>query len=163
MTPEEAVQLALSRLDECSIPYMITGSFANNMHGVPRATYDAYVVIDVDQQSLDKLLESLGEEFYLSPEGAREALARERMFNIIHLETGFKVDLIIKKNEHSTRKSSPGARKQTIWVNRDGSPRLRTLSSPNSNGPNLETPNDSTSMRSTWQRSRERGWTEPIS
>lgn len=98
MTPEEALQLALSKLDECSIPYMITGSFASNMHGVPRATYDADVVIDVDQQSLEKLVESLGEEFYLSPEGAMEALARERMFNIIHLETGFKVDLIIKKN-----------------------------------------------------------------
>jgi hypothetical protein len=97
MTPEEALQLALSRLDECSIPYIITGSFASNMHGVPRATYDADVVIDVDQQSLEKFLESLGKEFYLSREGAREALARERMFNIIHLATGFKVDLIIKK------------------------------------------------------------------
>ncbi|MFP3869813.1 MAG: hypothetical protein ACLFVT_02890 [Syntrophobacteria bacterium] len=97
MTPEEALQLALSKLDECSIPYMVTGSFASNMHGVPRATYDADVVIDVDRQLLEKLLESLGEEFYLTPEAAREALARERMFNIIHLETGFKVDLIIKK------------------------------------------------------------------
>jgi hypothetical protein len=76
---------------------MVTGSFASNMHGVPRATYDADIVIDVDRQLLDKLLESLGTEFYLSPEAAREALARERMFNIIHLETGFKVDLIIKK------------------------------------------------------------------
>ena len=98
MTPEEALQFALSKLDECSIPYMVTGSFASNMHGVPRATYDADVVIDVDRQSLEKLVESLGGEFYLSPEGAMEALARERMFNIIHLETGFKVDLIIKKN-----------------------------------------------------------------
>ena len=98
MTPEEALRLALSKLDECSIPYMVTGSFASNMHGVPRATYDADVVIDVDQQSLGKFLESLGEEFYQSPEGAREALARERMFNIVHLETGFKVDFIIKKN-----------------------------------------------------------------
>jgi hypothetical protein len=97
MTPEEALQLALSKLDECSIPYMVTGSFASNMHGVPRATYDADVVIDLDQQSLERLVERLGEEFYLSPEGAREALARERMFNIIHFETGFKVDLIIKK------------------------------------------------------------------
>ena len=97
MTPEKALQLALSKLDECLIPYMVTGSFASNMHGVPRATYDADVVIDVDRQSLEKFLESLGEEFYLSPEGAREALARERMFNIIHLDTGFKVDLIIKK------------------------------------------------------------------
>lgn len=103
MTPEEALQLSLSKLDECSIPYMVTGSFASNMHGVPRATYDADVVIDVDQESLGKFLESLGEEFYLSPEGAREALAREGMFNIIHLETGFKVDLIIKKKRAFSR------------------------------------------------------------
>jgi hypothetical protein len=98
MTPEEALQLVFSKLDECSIPYMVTGSFASNMHGAPRATYDADVVIYVNQQSLEKLLESLAEEFYLSPEGAREALARERMFNIIHLETGFKIHLIIKKS-----------------------------------------------------------------
>lgn len=49
MTPEEALGLALSKLDECSIPYMVTGSFASNMHGVPRATYGADVVIDVDE------------------------------------------------------------------------------------------------------------------
>jgi hypothetical protein len=97
MTPEEALRLVLSKLDECSILYMVTGSFASNMHGVPRATYDADVVIDVDQESLEKFLESLGQEFYRSEKGAKEALARERMFNIIHLETGFKVDLIIKK------------------------------------------------------------------
>jgi len=59
MTPEAALQFALSKLDECSIPYMVTGSFASNMHGVPRATYDADVVIDVDRQSLEKLFQDL--------------------------------------------------------------------------------------------------------
>jgi len=95
---EEALQLVLSRLDDFGIPYMITGSFASNMHGVPRATQDVDVVIEADQDSLDKFVESLGGEFYVSPEAAREALERRRMFNIVHLETGFKVDLIIKKS-----------------------------------------------------------------
>jgi hypothetical protein len=36
MTPEEALQLALSKLDECSIPYMVTGSFASNIKGSSR-------------------------------------------------------------------------------------------------------------------------------
>jgi hypothetical protein len=97
MTPEEVLQDVLSKLDQCGIAHMITGSFASNAHGVPRATYDADVVIESDRQSLESLLESLESEFYASPEAAKEALARRRMFNIVHLATGLKVDFIIRK------------------------------------------------------------------
>lgn len=98
MTPEESLGLVLSKLDKFDIPYMITGSFASNVHSVPRATYDADVIIEVAPKSLEKLLQSLSGEFYVSPEAAKEALKTQRMFNIIHLETGFKVDLIVRKN-----------------------------------------------------------------
>jgi hypothetical protein len=97
MTPEEVLQQVLSRLDQCGIAHMITGSFASNAHGVPRATYDADVVIESDRQSLETFLESLRSEFYASPEAAKEALARRHMFNIVHLATGLKVDFIIRK------------------------------------------------------------------
>jgi len=93
MTPEEVLQEVLSRLDQCGIAHMITGSFASNAHGVPRATYDADVVIESDRQTL----ESLRSEFYASPEAAKEALARRHMFNIVHLATGLKIDFIIRK------------------------------------------------------------------
>jgi len=93
MIAEDVLQLVLTKLDECKIPYMITGSFASNMHGVPRATQDADVVIGIDQGSVDRFLESLGAEFYASHEAAREALERESMFNVVHLETGFKEQL----------------------------------------------------------------------
>ena len=59
MIPEDALQPVLSGLDKCEIPYMITGSFASNMHGVPRATQDADVVIEADQGALDRFLGSL--------------------------------------------------------------------------------------------------------
>lgn len=97
MNPEEILQLILSRLDQCGIPYMITGCFASNMHGVPRSTYDADVVIEGDRESLKEFIQSLGSEFYSSVEAADEALTRQQMFNVVHLETGFKVDFIIKK------------------------------------------------------------------
>ncbi len=41
MIPEDALQIVLNGLDCCGIPYMITGSFAGNLHGVPRVTQDA--------------------------------------------------------------------------------------------------------------------------
>ncbi|MGD8371430.1 MAG: hypothetical protein PVF76_13675 [Syntrophobacterales bacterium] len=119
MTPEETLQLLLAKLDQCSIPYMITGSFASNMHGVPRATYDADVVIDADRKSLDEFIESLAEQFYVSQETARDALARERMFNVVHLETGFKVDLIIKKRRAFSQEEF-SRREQAIYL---GEPR----------------------------------------
>lgn len=98
MIMEEALQLVLSRLDECGIPYMITGSLASNLHGVPRATQDADVVIEADRGSLDRFLQNLGAAFYASPEAAGEALKGEGIFNVVHLGTGFKVDLIIRKS-----------------------------------------------------------------
>jgi hypothetical protein len=103
MTPEEALQLALARLDDCGIPYMITGSFASNVQGVPRATQDADVIIAANQKSLDRFMKILGADFYASPEAAKEALQREGIFNIVHLETGFKIDLIIRKSRPFSR------------------------------------------------------------
>ncbi len=98
MTPEDGLKLLLSKLDECGIPYMIAGSFASNIHGLPRATQDADVVIEAERSNLEQFLGSLGSAFYRSPDAALDALVREQMFNVVHLETGFKVDLIIRKS-----------------------------------------------------------------
>ena len=103
MTSEDALKLLLSRLDESRISYMITGSFASNIHGIPRATQDADIVIEVQRRTLERFLESLGSAFYRSSEAAMDALARQQMFNIVHLETGFKVDLIICKSRPFSR------------------------------------------------------------
>jgi hypothetical protein len=97
MSPEEVLQLVLDKLEGCGIAYMLTGSFASNMHGVPRTTYDADIVIEVEPDSLDEFVRSLGDQFYVSREAAREAVSSRSMFNAIHLETGFKVDFIIRK------------------------------------------------------------------
>ena len=103
MTSEDALKLLLSKLDECGVPYMITGSFASNIHGLPRATQDADVVIEVEPRTLERFLENLGPAFYRSREAAMDALAREQMFNVVHLETGFKVDLIVCKSRPFSR------------------------------------------------------------
>lgn len=97
MIPEKALQIVLDHLEASGITYMISGSFASNVHGVPRVTYDADVIIEADLPTLLRFVEGLGSDFYADPEAAKTAFAGNRMFNIIHMPTGFKVDLILRK------------------------------------------------------------------
>ena len=77
---------------------MLTGSVAAAFRGVSRATMDVDLVIDPSAAALDELVrrvEALG--LYVSEQAAREALAREGMFNVVDPETGWKADLIVRK------------------------------------------------------------------
>jgi hypothetical protein len=97
MTPEDSLQVILDRLEEQGVSYMITGSFASNVHGIPRATQDADVIMEADRVRLREFLRSLGDDFYADPDTAEIAFSTNRMFNIIHKPTGFKVDIILRK------------------------------------------------------------------
>jgi hypothetical protein len=97
MIAEKALEIVLNHLEECGIPYMISGSFASNVHGVPRVTGDADVIIEADVRVLFRFIERLGDDFYADAKTAKDAFAGNRMFNIIHLPTGFKIDLILRK------------------------------------------------------------------
>src|SRR5262249_49511777 len=93
----------LGRLTEvlvrAGIPYMVVGSFASTFHGLPRTTQDLDLVIDPTPASLAVFLKLLPEDdYYVSPEAARDALARRAMFNVIDIATGWKVDLIVRRD-----------------------------------------------------------------
>lgn len=98
MTAQEAVvALVLSELDALCIPYMLVGSFASTRHGAPRMTQDADIVIEAELARLLELARRLASAFYVSEPAVREATRRRGMFNLIHLETGLKIDLILRK------------------------------------------------------------------
>ena len=88
-----------SLLRDAGIPYMLTGSFASTYHGTPRTTQDLDLVIEVDDASLRALLDSLPEEqYYVAEEAALQALRRRGQFNVIDLASGWKADLILRKD-----------------------------------------------------------------
>lgn len=97
ISPDELLASVASSLDDCNVPYMIVGSFASNLHGLPRATHDADVVVEIDGQKIDSLSLKLGEGFYFDTEAAKKALFFQSMFNVIHMETGFKIDFLPRK------------------------------------------------------------------
>ena len=86
------------RLEQARVPYMVVGSVAGGFHGVPRTTNDIDVVIDPTEEQLVAFLRTIDDDWYVSEEGAIDEHRRRGMFNVIESDTGWKADLIFRKN-----------------------------------------------------------------
>jgi hypothetical protein len=71
---------------------MISGSVASMFYGKPRMTHDIDLVVDINLDSALSLYREIIDEYYISEEGIKDALANKTMFNIIHNRSGFKID-----------------------------------------------------------------------
>ena len=96
---ERPLQEVLDALEGVGIGYMIVGSFASNLYGSPRATQDVDIVTEPNLGKLSRFLSVLGAKgFYTPPMPVVErALHAHKPFNLIHIETGFKVDLVPRR------------------------------------------------------------------
>ena len=105
MTAQAALLSAIAdRLEAAGIPFMVVGSVAASFHGEPRTTVDIDMVIDPSRESLTRFVEALPREaFYISAEAAQEALTRRTSFNVVEHATGWKVDLLIRKERPFSR------------------------------------------------------------
>jgi len=83
-----------TKLESAKIPYMITGGSAVGFWGHIRTTMDIDIVIQIYGIKIDSFLRSIENEAYVDIEEAKRAILNREMFNIIHNETCFKVDVI---------------------------------------------------------------------
>jgi hypothetical protein len=95
--PIAVTLLVADTLDALGVPYAIGGSLASALHGVMRATMDADLVADLRMEHVEPLVEALGSAFYADAETMRDTIRRRTSFNLIHLETMFKVDVFVAK------------------------------------------------------------------
>lgn len=85
-------------LEESGIPYMITGSIASSVHGIPRATQDIDVVIDPTREQLLALMKRFSEPDYdADRDDAIDAFQRRSMFSVIDRRGIWKIDFIVRK------------------------------------------------------------------
>lgn len=93
---EDPLLRVLDTLESLGIRYHLGGSYASSVHGVPRQTRDADLVVELDVATVPRLAERLEAEFYLDRDRLRQAVSRRSSVNLIHLATGFKIDLFVK-------------------------------------------------------------------
>jgi hypothetical protein len=94
-----AIKHVVSVLDDLNIRYAIGGSLASSTHGHPRHTQDADITVEPfpGKERLFALRFPAG-EYYADEQMIRDAVARRASFNILHLDTGFKIDVFVQKD-----------------------------------------------------------------
>jgi len=94
----EIIKRLTDVLDELKIRYAIGGSIASSIYGTPRFTQDADITVQSFSSVAEQLYEKLKSDFYISKEAMYQTLKSSGSFNIIHLETVFKIDIFIQAN-----------------------------------------------------------------
>lgn len=80
-------------LEELNIPFMIGGSIASCIHGIPRSTHDVDLVADFRPEHIQRFCAALSSEFYADPVHIQESLRHGTLFTLVHFATSFKFDI----------------------------------------------------------------------
>ena len=91
------LKLVTARLDADGIPYMITGSIAAGHYAQPRFTRDIDLVVELEPGDAERVSALFRNEFECDVEAIRSAIARQSIFNLIHIEAIVKVDFVVRK------------------------------------------------------------------
>jgi hypothetical protein len=97
VTELDVLRIVSERLSAQGLDYMLTGSFAMAWYATPRMTRDLDIVVALKETDVDALVDALLPDFYVDRDAASLAVRTERLFNLMHLASGIKVDLIIRK------------------------------------------------------------------
>jgi hypothetical protein len=89
--------------EQLGIRYLVGGSLASSLHGVPRATLDVDLVIEIGQDDVAPFVDSLRGDFYLDEGAIRDAIDRGTSFNLIDLESYFKADVFVARDDEPGR------------------------------------------------------------
>jgi len=113
-TELDVLGLVSDRLSAYDLPFMLTGSFALAYYATPRMTRDLDIVVALAERDVEPLVAAFALDFYIDAEQARTAIRSERLFNLMHLDSGIKVDLIVRKS--AEYRQVEFARRQSVTI-----------------------------------------------
>jgi hypothetical protein len=105
VTQNEVFQLTIRLFEQEQFQYMVCGSVGAILYGEPRLTNDMDLVIAVLPQRAPEFARVFTQAgFYCPPvEVLREELTRRGQFNLLHQDTGVKIDCIVLKTDEFSR------------------------------------------------------------
>lgn len=110
----EALTPLVEALDQLGILYYIGGSVSSSIHGTARRTQDIDVIAAIEPQQVHSLVLALQHEYYLDEQAWKDLVRRALPYNVIHLNTMMKVDLMPLKQRAFTREEARRAQPQTL-------------------------------------------------
>ena len=90
-----ALQPVVQAFERLGVPYLVGGSVASSAHGSPRSTNDVDLVAGLRAEHVEPLRAALGADYYAPAELLFEAIRRRTCANLLHIATGFKIDIFV--------------------------------------------------------------------
>ena len=123
MGPLDHVAFVGACLDELDARWVLGGSLASSLLGEPRSTNDVDIAVELAPDDVVAFVETLGGAYYASIAMLTKAATSFGSCNLLHHDTGFKVDLFFLGHsvldrlqiERRERVELPG-REEPVWV-----------------------------------------------
>ncbi len=114
LQPYQLMQIVADFMEGQGVSYRVVGSMASMSYGEPRFTNDVDILADLKLDGVAPLCAAFPHpDYYVSESAAREAILRRRQFNILHIPSGLKVDLIIPPDSDFARSELSRGRRLT--------------------------------------------------
>lgn len=98
LQPNELLQLLAEFFESHEIVYRVVGSMASIAYGENRFTNDIDIVADLQIVHVDTLCNFfLPPDFFIARHAVEDAIRKRFQFNIIHVTSGLKIDVMLPK------------------------------------------------------------------
>jgi hypothetical protein len=105
-----------SALESIGAAYYIGGSVASSLQATARSTNDIDFVVEMRPDQAKALEDALGPDFSVDVDALRDAIARRWSWNLFHLPTGIKIDLMMRKDSEYDREAFTRRRRFRIDI-----------------------------------------------
>jgi hypothetical protein len=93
MSQQDLLRDVITTLQSLGVEFMLSGSHASSLQGEARATHDIDLVASLTPADGPNLIRAFASErFYLNEAAVTDAIRLRRMFNLLEVTTGEKVD-----------------------------------------------------------------------
>lgn len=99
----QALADVVAGLEHAGVPYFVGGSVASVVYGDVRTTYDVDIVVELEPTQVPQLVTLLAAHFLVDEAYLRDAVRHRSSCNLIHLASGFKVDLFLRRDRPFSR------------------------------------------------------------
>ena len=97
-SPLAVTFLVVDVFEQLDISYLISSSLASAVHGVVRATMDVDLFAEMRPEQIAPFTGALKGQFHVDELMIADAIAHQGSFNLVHLESIFKVDIFVRKD-----------------------------------------------------------------
>jgi hypothetical protein len=116
-SPLTIMVLLKTEFERQSVPYLVGGSVASSVYGIPRTTRDVDFMAALADINVAPLVAALQDDCYIDADMIQDAIETQSSFNILHLPTMHKADVFVQPSNAWASEQMARRLPQKIVVN----------------------------------------------